>query len=244
MTEPKAKVPAIYTAVGEIRKNLRALQKNGVGPSTQGGYKFLSIDDILEAVRPLENDNGVISWMENSNLEYHHNTAMLKDDGRTARESTQAYGDITFVYASTKDGSELRMIVPGEAIDNSDKATRKAVTQAQKIANITLYNIITGEQDPDSQDGAHDTSTPAVAPKALQKAQAAKPVPAKPRASTTPFRDTIKADWIDTEKVTKDYVNSLSTKIKAEAQAAKKAAPGGDALYQEILKRLEASDKE
>jgi len=39
-----------------------------------------------------------------------------------------------------------------EGADNGDKGGRKAVTQAQKIANLLTFSIATGEPDPDGLD--------------------------------------------------------------------------------------------
>lgn len=234
MTATSVKVPEIYKAIGAVRAEMRSLQKNGVGPSTQGGYKFLSIDDILAEVKPLEDKHGIISWMEESKTEFYYNTGALATDGRTPRLSIQAHGEYKFTYASTKDGSTLSTVVPGEAIDSSDKATRKAVTQAQKIANITLYNIITGEQDPDSEDGGKANEAPAKN-SPLSKARASAPAAKKPTS-----HETIKANYLDTGKAELDDVKALVAKVKADAKGAGKPEPSGEALYAEVLKQLGA----
>ena len=68
-------VPAIYARVNEIRKKVGRIAKNGVGPQTQGSYKFLAIDDILEAVKPLEDEAGIISYPLNHSVTFHYNTS-------------------------------------------------------------------------------------------------------------------------------------------------------------------------
>ncbi len=169
-----SKVPAIYGKIAAIRKEMPTLEKNGVGPSAQGSYKFLSIDDILKAVVPLENKHGVICFPIENRTDFHYNTAIAKDDGRTPKESVQGLSYFVFRYVAIEDGSYIDVPVTGEGIDSQDKATRKATTQAQKIANILTYNLITGEPDPDGQNGAGDDSEKAPNP-AMAKARNSAP---------------------------------------------------------------------
>ena len=119
-------VPAIYARVNEIRKKVGRIAKNGVGPQTQGSYKFLAIDDILEAVKPLEDEAGIISYPLNHSVTFHYNTAADKNDGRVPRENVQGLVDFVFRYVAAEDGSFIDVSVPGEGIDSQDKATRKA----------------------------------------------------------------------------------------------------------------------
>jgi hypothetical protein len=78
-------------------------------------------------------------------------------------------------YISIEDGSEFTVVVASEGADNGDKGGRKAVTQAQKIANLLTFNIATGEPDPDGIDvtpvAGH--ATPAAAK--IQKASGSSP---------------------------------------------------------------------
>lgn len=145
----------IHEAILEIQKNVPTLEKNGVGPQTQGSYKFLAVDDIVLAVRPLLDKNGVIVHAELLDHGFHYNRAALKEDGRVPRESVQAWVKYAFHFIAAEDGSEIVTTVVGEGIDTQDKAIRKATTSAWKIALIQTFSLATGEIDPDAQDGAH-----------------------------------------------------------------------------------------
>lgn len=177
MTEAISKVPAIYSALAKVQASVPTLQKNGVGPSTQGGYKFLAVDDVLAAIRPLLVENGIVVVPNLADKGFHYNTAQLKDNERVARESIQAWVEYSFEFISTEDGSSVFTRVIGEGIDTQDKAIRKATTSAWKIALIQTFALITGEPDPDSKDGAHEAQTePARQSQAVQKiAQATNP---------------------------------------------------------------------
>lgn len=174
VSEVKTTVPAIYEALLAIQKEVPTLQKNGVGPSTQGGYKFLAVDDVLSAVRPLLDKNGVIVIPNLLDHGFHYNTALAKDNERVPRENVQAWVKYSFTFAAVADGSLVSTVVIGEGTDTQDKAIRKATTSAWKIALIQTFSLITGEPDPDAQDGGRanneaDPSKPEAA--SLQRAK-------------------------------------------------------------------------
>jgi len=232
----------IYEKILEIRKALPVLAKNGVGPQTQGSYKFLSIDDILEKVKPLEDEHGVISYPVDHQVTFHYNTAADKGDGRVPKENVQALTDYVFRYVAVEDGSFIDVSVPGEGIDSQDKGTRKATTQAQKIANILLYNIITGEPDPDAQDGGADAQAVSNGPaakkpaaqrrveQAQEKAAQSKPGGADLNALKAQIRAAI-----DGGKVEKDAVNDTMKALQGEGL---KGVP----LHQRLIKDLGIGD--
>lgn len=229
-------VPAIYGKVNEIRKKIGRIAKNGVGPQTQGSYKFLAIDDILEAVKPLEDEAGVISYPVDHTVTFHYNRAADKGDGRVPKENVQGLVDFVFRYVAVEDGSHIDVSVPGEGIDSQDKAVRKSTTQAQKIANILLYNIITGEQDPDSVDGGADAQgavQPSRTERQLDRTRQA--APTKPQAKSS-SRETIRVDYIEAGKTDKDTVNGRMQHFKGQGLS-------GDAVWDAILKELKASEE-
>lgn len=229
-------VPAIYEAIHAVKKEMPALAKNGVGPQTQGSYKFLSVDDILAAVGPLEVKHGIVSYLVDTEMEFHYNRATDKGDGRVPRESVQGFGHFTFRYVSIKDGSHVDHVVPAEGIDTQDKATRKTVTQAQKIANITLYDIVTGEADPDSQDGGADNQA---VPSALKDAtKATKAVSNRASTSQGGYHAKIKSEFLDTERTNLNFVKSVVEEVKKETKAT------GESLYEEAYNRIKGRVEE
>lgn len=175
MTE-KTTVPAIYGALLDIQREVPTLQKNGVGPSTQGGYKFLAVDDVLSAVRPLLDKHGVIVSPKLLDHGFHYNTALAKDNERVPRENVQAWVKYEFTFIAAVDGSQLSTVVIGEGTDTQDKAVRKSTTSAWKIALIQTFALITGEPDPDGSDGG----------RANNEAEPSKPAPAAVQRANTP----------------------------------------------------------
>lgn len=249
MTEAKTKGKNIFQKIAAIQAEIPTLQKNGVGPQAQGSYKYLSVDDIFVAVKPLEEKHGVIVVMEEPQVGFHYNTAADKGDGRVPKEATQAFGTFGFRAINTEADDPFAdsyyFTVPAEGADSSDKAIRKTVTQAQKIAYITLYRIITGEVDPDAQDGAADVqSEPSAVDRKVEAARkpatgAAKPAAAKrtqPAARSTSdneFKAKVRTEWVETGKVTGQRATELAK------EAAAKGFESDEEKWKYVLKILE-----
>lgn len=101
-----------------------------------------------------------------------------------------------------------------------------ALSYYRRYSLASLTGIVADEDD----DG---NAASAPAPQALQKAQARK-APAKPSGDSA--RDKIRTEFIDKGIVDRDAVNRLTETVKADK------ALTGNALYEEVLKRLEAGE--
>jgi hypothetical protein len=141
-----AEVPKIYKAIAAIQAGVGNIPKNGVGPSSQGSYKYVKNDDILDAISKLMVEHKVITRPEIINHE------LLTREIGANRMVPMTIVHLKITYISVEDGSEFTVIVSAEGADNGDKGGRKAVTQAQKIANLLTFNIATGEPDPDGME--------------------------------------------------------------------------------------------
>lgn len=161
----KVAVPKIYSAIAAIQAGVGTIPKNGVGPSSQGSYKFVANDDILAVISKLLVEHKVIV------------RPRIVDHQLVTREigpnRSVALTVVTLetTYISTEDGSEFSVVTTAEGADNGDKGGRKAVTQAQKIANLLTFSIATGEPDPDALD-VQPVSAPAQSPAAKKIAGA------------------------------------------------------------------------
>lgn len=234
MTKDTPTVGGIYRKIAAIRKEVGPIAKNGVGPSAQGSYKYVSIDDILKAVVPLEDEQGVICYMVDSDMEFRYLVAEKPHNAlKPPAQSVQGIGSFTFRFVDVEDGSFIDVKVPGEGSDSQDKSTRKAVTQAQKIAKIVTYDLITGEPDPDGMDGAADSS--ASAPSAVQKARSARTAPEAEEGSVEWWKQKVRTEFIKTS----DEIREKAIALDQEAK--KKGLTGVDAakyVYEQF--RLEA----
>jgi hypothetical protein len=141
-----AEVPKIYKAIAAIQAGVGNIPKAGVGPASQGSYKYVKNDDILEAISKLMIEHKVITRP----VITHHELVTREIGANRSVALTVVSLDVT--YISIEDASEFTVSVTAEGADNGDKGGRKAVTQAQKIANLLTFNIATGEPDPDGME--------------------------------------------------------------------------------------------
>jgi hypothetical protein len=151
----KMAVPKIYTAIANIQAEIGSIPKNGVGPAAQGSYKFISNDDIVDALSKLLTKHKVI--VQPKTLDYQLVTREIGANRTVALTSVT----LETTYISTEDASEFKVVTVGEGADNGDKGARKAYTQASKVANLLTFAIATGEPDPDAIDAP--INVPAVA---------------------------------------------------------------------------------
>lgn len=117
------------------------------GQTSEIKYAFRGIDDIRNAIAPLQKKCALniiprlIERIEND-------TRKTKSDGF----SLWVIVKMEFDFINSIDGSVITCPVQGEAVDYSDKATQKAISQAYKIACINVFNIPTeGEEDTDGE---------------------------------------------------------------------------------------------
>lgn len=138
-----ANTPKIYEAIAKIQAGVGNIPKDGIGPTSQGSYKYVKNDDILEKISKLLIENNVII---RPNILSHE---LVSRDLGANRSVHLTVVTLETTYISVEDGSEFVVITTAEGADNGDKGARKAVTQAQKIANLLTFSIATGEPDPD-----------------------------------------------------------------------------------------------
>ncbi len=142
----KVAVPKIYSAIAAIQAGVGTIPKNGIGPSSQGSYKFVANDDILAVISKLLVEHKVIVRPRIIDHQL-----VTREIGAN-RSVALTVVTLETTYISTEDGSEFSVLTTAEGADNGDKGGRKAVTQAQKIANLLTFSIATGEPDPDALD--------------------------------------------------------------------------------------------
>lgn len=133
-----------------IERMTELLAKEGIqkdkGGTREINYKFRGIDDIRNNSSPLMKECALVILPK-----------MIK---REEKERTTKSGgfalwvvlDVDFEFVNTIDGSKINVPIIAEAVDYSDKATQKAMSQAYKTLAINAFNIPTeGEQDTDAE---------------------------------------------------------------------------------------------
>lgn len=150
-------IPRVMAEVGAIEKARRNEQQK---------YFFRGIDDVFAAFQPVLAKHQVFYVPE------------VLEKQVTERESasnrTLIYTTLTVMYTFyAPDGSNIRAVVVGEAMDSGDKSSNKAMSAALKYALLQIFCVPT-EANEDA-----DAHSPELAPKAKpDAAEAAKDVEA------------------------------------------------------------------
>ena len=133
----------IYKAIAGVMEDVGAVGKNGV--NKQQGFKFRSIDDVMNALHPAMTKHRVFTVPEI--LEQTRET-------KTSRNGTELVFSLCKIRYTffAEDGSSVAAVVIGEGMDSGDKATNKAMAIAYKYACFQVFCIPTEEMvDPDSE---------------------------------------------------------------------------------------------
>lgn len=168
MTTATIEPASIYRKIALIQKEVGAIEKNGTGPQQKGSFRYIKQEDILDKIHALlvENDVIVIPTITS-----------LKHDVVEANNRMNIYSVVQAVYryVSVEDGSYIETTSTGEGSDiGSDTATRKAATQAMKIAHLHTFTIPGTDLSLDDREGytneAPASDAPAT-PKAVRTAK-------------------------------------------------------------------------
>ena len=135
----------IIRSINGVQRDLYA--SGGIGKNQQNQqqrYAFRGIDDVMNSLSPALVKNGLVILPE-----------VLE---RTVSEKAARNGGCLF-YVTLKvrytlicaeDGSEMSVVVYGEAMDSGDKATNKALSAAYKYMALQTFCIATeGDNDAD-----------------------------------------------------------------------------------------------
>ena len=139
--------------------------------------------------------------------------------------------DLKVTYISIEDGSEFAVQVSSEGADNGDKGGRKAVTQAQKIANLLTFNIATGEPDPDGIE---------VTPVAQQATPAASKIEKAKSATGGTFNEIKK--FLGDNGLSGSVANTLGERLSGGKPSSEWSKD--EAVLKNILKALKAGEVE
>jgi hypothetical protein len=153
MRPPRITPPRVYDAIASI---IAELGKVGIAKSqvnADEGYAYRGIDDVLKALSPL--------------LARHKLCILPRVLDRFVAERQGALGTVlvsvslkvAYDFVSARDGSVHAIEAYGEALDDGDKATAKAMSAAYKQAMLQAFCIPSdGNEDSDARShrlGAH-----------------------------------------------------------------------------------------
>lgn len=214
------KVPHVYTAVAKVLSALR-VDKNGVLPGNMGGKSYITAVDISAEVKRQFVDNNLVLF---SNEDVTHQEVLIEGTRRVMVIGIRG----SYTIVSTEDGSNVTIsgVGDGSAIGTS-VASNIASTNALKNALLRTFLITEQSVEDQAKNGDSDSKSE---PSAVSAAKASKPTPAV--KSSYPTKDKIKADYIDSGKVTLQ-------RVQEEVQKAQAGGLKGEDAYKAVLKVLE-----
>ena len=133
--------------IEKVAKNLK------VEISSTRNYKAVSEADVLNAVKPIEEECGIYSYPVERNIIENNVLTTVKEYNGNKTESNQLMMRLEVVYrfVNVDNPSEyIDIKTYGDGIDTGDKAPGKAMTYADKYALLKAYKIETGD-DPDKE---------------------------------------------------------------------------------------------
>lgn len=134
--------PLIYGDLAAVMADVTAVGKDGRNESQ--GYRFRGIDGVLNAVGPALRAHRVIVMPEMLEM-----TDEVVEVGKNRSRMSRVTVRVRYSFIAS-DGSMLHAVVPGEALDSSDKAGSKAMSVAFRTVLIQALALPTDEPDPDA----------------------------------------------------------------------------------------------
>lgn len=156
--EKKVEEMNVYQRLLAISSEISRVAKGLTVGTGQYSYKAVSEADVLNAVRPMEEQYRIYSYPESREIV---DFGFLDKGNR----GTQTYIRIKTVYRFVnvdKPDEYITVTSYGDGLDNADKAPGKAITYSDKYALLKAYKIMTGD-DPDaiySEEGSAKKTQP------------------------------------------------------------------------------------
>ena len=145
----------IYQRISKITTELGTVAKNLNVSTGKSSYKAVSEKDVKDAVKPLEDKYGVLSFPVDKEIV---ESDLIEDvSGRRYRYMRLR---VVMRFINTDKPEEyVDVIGYGDGIDTGDKAPGKADTYAVKYCLMSCYKISTGD-DPDQNASDEQGYTP------------------------------------------------------------------------------------
>lgn len=180
MSETTTQPAAIYAAIIGVMDDVGAVAK--ARKNIKQGFMYRGVDDVMNAIQPAMVKHGVFVVPEVLSQE--------RQDRKTLNGGNMTLTLLRVRYSFyAKDGSSVSAEVVGEAMDNADKSSNKAMSVAYKYACFQVFSIPTEEQDdPDAGSVTDTTPVRAQEPRRAANSSAAqsKAQTAKPKAAAAP----------------------------------------------------------
>lgn len=145
----------IYQKINAVMKDVSYVQKNANVTGMGAGYKAVTHDQVILAIRNSIVANGIVIETKQTKGEF----LIQRDLTATPPIKMALYAgwyDVSFVNIDKPDERAI-INVEAHANDNGDKAPGKAITYAAKTAMLKMFTLETGENE-ESRAGDFETS--------------------------------------------------------------------------------------
>jgi hypothetical protein len=132
----------IYAALSAVMGEVSSVSKDERNAGQ--GFNFRGIDAVVNAVGPALRKHGVIVVPRVQDCQY---GTIEIGEKRKATAHVRVIVEYIFI---AQDGSTISCTTAGEAMDQGDKATAKAMSVAFRIALLQALALPTSEPDPDA----------------------------------------------------------------------------------------------
>lgn len=145
--------PTVVEALAAVMEDVRGVSKRDKHASPGANFMFRGIDAVVNAVGPQLRKHHVVVTPRLVSVDRRDVTT---SGGKPSRETCVV---VAYVFTGP-DGSTIEATVPGEAMDNGDKGTAKAMSVAFRTALLQALCLPTDEPDPDATAYERDVPAP------------------------------------------------------------------------------------
>jgi len=121
-----------------IMLDIKPMFKSEQAGSGSYGYKFISVNDMIDIARPKFAEHGIVFYGDVESIDRNYSNT------RNGNEQVTVYLHVRWFVSNGTDEISFRTI--GEAADTGDKASNKAYTAAQKQA-VSKLLLMSGTDD-------------------------------------------------------------------------------------------------
>ena len=130
-------------SLAEIMADIKPMFKSEQAGTGSYGYKFVSVNSMLDIARPKFAEHGIIFYGDVETIDRNYSNT------RNGNEQVTVYLHVRWFLSNGTEEISFRTI--GEAADTGDKASNKAYTAAQKQA-ISKLLMMSGTDDDSDRD--------------------------------------------------------------------------------------------
>lgn len=136
------KSPNVYQRLLSVIAAAGAAPKSGKAAAAVGGYAFHKVDDIVDRLRPLLVEHGVLAIPQVLESETREVETSRYRDGKEIKaieRQTTCQIQVVFVNVDSPEDRTPPISAFGDGIDSSDKAAGKAMSYALKNALLAMF---------------------------------------------------------------------------------------------------------